>query len=53
MQNASIGLGTGTMCIGNGLIQSSYFSVTISALIEPNWVVLKGNKPKSLKMTLA
>ena len=38
-----IGLGTGTLCIGNGLIQSSYFSVTISALTEPDWVVLKGN----------
>ena len=43
MQNASIGLGTGTLCIGNGLIQSSYFSVTISALTKPDCVVLQGN----------
>ena len=54
-----IGLGTGTLCIGNGLIQSSYFSVTISALTEPDGAVLKGNhailvtnNPKSQKMTL-
>ena len=56
MQNASIGLGTGTLCIGNGLIQSSYFSVTISALTEPDWAVLQANhaimvtsNPKSQK----
>ena len=53
-----IGVGTDTLCIGNGLIQSSYFSVTISALTEPDWVVLQGNhdimvkgNPKSLKMS--
>ena len=43
MQNAFTGLGTGILCIGNGLIQSSYFSVTISALTKPDWVVLQGN----------
>ena len=58
MQNAFIGLGTGILCIGNGLIQSSNFSVTISALTGPDWVVLQGNhaimvyiKSNSQKMT--
>ena len=51
MQNAFIELGTGTLCIDNGLIQSSYFSVTISALTEPDWAVFHAimvtSNPKS------
>ena len=42
MKNIFIVLGTGTLCISQ-LVQSSYFSDTISALTERDWVVLQGN----------
>ena len=33
-----------TLCVKvNGLIQSSYFLVTISALTEQDWIVFQGN----------
>ena len=37
MKNVFIVLGTGTLCISQWL-QSSYFSDTISALTERDWV---------------
>ena len=42
MQNVFIVLGTGTLCISQW-VQRSYFSDTISAITEPDWVVLQGN----------
>ena len=42
MENVFIVLGTGTLCV-NQWVQSSYFSYTISALNEQDWVVLQGN----------
>ena len=42
MKNIFIVLGTGTLCISQW-VQRSYFSDTISALAEPDCVVLQGN----------
>ena len=40
-----MGLGTGTLCISQWVsgFRVEYFLDTISALTEPDWVVLQGN----------
>ena len=43
MKNAFMGLGTGTLCISHWINSEQLLSVTISALIEQDWVVLQGN----------
>ena len=59
MKNAFMGLGTGTLCISHWINSEQLLSVTISALTEPDRVVLQGNhaimvltNPNSQKMTL-
>ena len=42
MKNVFIVLETGTLCISQW-VQSSYFSDTISALTERDWIVSQGN----------
>ena len=58
MQIPFIGLGTGTLCVSKWF-QSRILWVAISALTEPDWVILKGNhaimgliNPNSQKMTM-